>query len=130
MRRDMQLGDIFDQMFRNVGMWREDMLGDYPVDIHEEDGEIQVDAELPGFKPDEVDVRLENGRLYINAERDTGTKKGTAHVNERRFTRVNRTFTLPAKVDEEKVNANMENGVLHLTMPKKENEQSRRIEVR
>lgn len=130
MRRDMQLENIFEQMFRNSSIWKEDMFGNYPVDIHEEDGKIMVDAELPGFKPSEVDIRLDNNKLYITAEREKTDSEGTSHVNERRFTRVNRVFTLPTTVDEGKVKAEMENGVLHLNMPKQENERPRRIEVK
>lgn len=130
MGRDMQLENMVEQMFRNTGIWKEEMFGNYPVDIHEKDGRIMVDAELPGFKPSEVDIRVDEDKLYITAEREKEHKQAMSHVNERRFTRVNRMFTLPQKVNEEKVQANMENGVLHLTMPKQENDKPRRIEIR
>lgn len=130
MGRDMQLENMVEQLFRNTGIWKEEMFGNYPVDIHEKDGRIMVDAELPGFKPSEVDIRVDEDKLYITAEREKEHKQAMSHVNERRFTRVNRMFTLPQKVNEEKVQANMENGVLHLTMPKQENDKPRRIEIR
>jgi len=125
---------LFDRLFRN---WGEaaltpegELTGAYPVDIREEDGKLVVDAEMPGFKRDEVDVSIDNGVLTITAGRKPAETKGTKHLTERRYTRVQRSFTLPAAVDETKVQAKLDEGVLHLELPQTEESKPRRIEVK
>ncbi len=123
----------FDRLFRD--MWgnlpeEREMTAAYPVDIREEDDSIMVEAELPGFKREEIDVNLDQGILSISAERKSEEEKGKEHLNERRFTRVERSFTLPAAVDESNVDAKLEDGVLRLRMPKGEEAKPKRIEVK
>ncbi len=108
----------------------EEMTGIYPVDIREEDGNLIVDAEMPGFKRDEIDVSTDNGVLRITAERKPEEQKGTRHLSERRYTRVERAFSLPTAVDESNVDAKLEEGVLHLKMPQAEESKRKRIEVK
>ena len=108
----------------------EELTGAYPVDIREEDGKLVVDAEMPGFKRDEIDVSVENGVLRIQAERKPEETEGTEHLKERRYTRVERAFTLPAEVDDSDVDAKLQEGVLHLELPKSKESQPRRIEVK
>lgn len=106
--------------------------GNYPVDIHEDDNHIYVEAEVPGFKPGEVDVTLEKGVLSITAERkfDEQQQGRTTHLQQRRYTRISRRFALPETVDENKVNAKLTDGVLHLTLTKREEVKPRKIEVK
>ena len=106
------------------------LVGSYPVDIHEDDDHLYVDAELPGFKKNEIEVTLENGILGIAAERKVDETKDTKHLTERRYTRVSRRFTLPNMVDENHVQAKLDNGVLHLTLNKREEVKPRKIEVK
>src|SRR5690606_7809254 len=96
----------------------------------EEDDHITVEAELPGFKRDEISVTMEQGVLTIDAERKVEEKKGHPQLNERRWTRVTRSFRLGQAVDEGKVDAKLEDGVLTLTLPKREEVKPRRIEVK
>jgi len=128
----------FDTMFPDVGRlfseWASDeanggLTGAYPVDIREEDGTLYVDAEMPGFSKDEIDVSLENGILSLTAERKEEEKKGKKHLHERRYQRVERRFNLPVDVDESNVKANFKDGVLHLEMPKSKEAQPKRITV-
>jgi HSP20 family molecular chaperone IbpA len=102
----------------------------YPVNIREEDGKLVVDAEMPGFKRDEIDVDIQNGVLRISAERRDEAKKGTPYLSERCYRRVDRSFTLPVAVDESKVDAKLQEGVLHLEMPQTEESKPKRIEVK
>lgn len=106
------------------------LTGSYPVDIREDEAHIYVDAELPGFKREEINVTLENGMLTIAAERKEEAKKGDVHLNERRFTRVARAFTVPNTLDENKVEAKLDGGVLHLMLHKREEVKPRKIEVK
>ena len=103
----------------------------YPVDIHEDENHLYVEAEMPGFNRDDVNVTLENGLLTIAAERQEQPKReGETHLNERRYRRVQRSFTLPNTVDEDNVAAKLEDGVLKLTLNKKEEVKPRKIEVK
>src|SRR5437667_12894860 len=74
----------------------------YAVDVREDNDHIYVDVELPGFKKEEVDITLENQTLTISAERQEKIeeKKGDYLLNERRYNRFLRSFTLPPTVDE------------------------------
>jgi HSP20 family protein len=124
---------VLDRWFRDWGLppaAEGDLTGAYPVDIREEDGKLIVDAEVPGFKRDEIDVSIDRGVLTITAERKPAEKKGTKHLTERRYTRVERSFTLPCAVDESKVQAKLDEGVLHLELPQTEESKPRRIEVK
>lgn len=105
------------------------LTGAYPVDVYEEDDTVKVDAEMPGFQRDDIDVSLDRGVLTISAERKAEEPKGTSHLSERRFTRVERSFTLPSDVDPSKVEARLEDGVLHIELPKTEETQSKKIAV-
>lgn len=121
----------FDQLIRR--WWEDagdDLVGSYPVDIREEQEHIYVDAELPGFTKDQVQVTLEQGQLTITAQRDGDQSKGEKHLSERRFTRVARSFTLPNTVDETKVDATLDKGVLHLVLSKHDQVKPRRISIR
>lgn len=105
---------------------------DYPVDVYEDDAAVHVEAELPGFANDQVEVTLEQGVLTIHAKRQaTKQPEGTTtHVSQRRTYEVTRRFTMPSTLDENSVDAKMENGVLHLTLHKREEVKPRRIEVK
>jgi HSP20 family protein len=109
----------------------EDLTAKYPVDIHEDNDGLTVSAELPGFKKDEVDISIDNGLLTISAQREaTEHKDGTTHLNERRYTRVRRQFSLPTTVDTANVDAKLKDGVLTLRLVKKEEVKPRKIEVK
>jgi HSP20 family protein len=112
-------------------------LAPYAVDVREDGDHIYVEAELPGFKKEEVDITLENQTLTIAAERreergnDGGgaNKKGEHLLRERRYTRFLRSFTLPPTVDEQSVNAKLTDGVLTITLNKREETKPRKISV-
>ena len=120
-------------MFDNPGM--ETGLGNYPVDVEEDDDQILIEAEMPGFKRDEIDVNMENGVLTIKAERqakedsDEGNGRKKRHMSERRYTRVRRSFTLPRSVDGSDVDASLSDGVLSIVLKKTEESKPRRIEI-
>src|SRR6476620_4009051 len=104
-------------------------LAPYAVDVREDGDHIYVEAELPGFKKDDVDVTLENQTLTIAAERREESKpggeggngkKGDLLLHERRYSLFLRSFTLPPTVDEQTVNARLADGVLTITLNKRE----------
>jgi len=103
----------------------------YAVDIHEDDDHVYVEAEMPGFKKDQINVTIEQGILSITAEREAQSKDGVKeHLRERRRTRYQRLFTLPTTVDDSKVEARFEDGVLYLRFPKTAEVKPRRITVK
>lgn len=108
-------------------------LAPYAVDVREDPDHFYVEAELPGFKKENVDITLENQQLTIAAERRDEQKKegpkGDLLLHERRYSRFLRSFTLPPTVDEQTVNAKLQDGVLTITLNKREETKPRKISV-
>ena len=107
----------------------------FPVDIYEHDNAITIEAELPGYKKEEIEVTTEQNTLTIKAEHlelheDRQAKRGKQHISERRYTTLSRSFDFPGSVDASKVEAKLDKGVLHLKLPKREEVHTRKIEVR
>lgn len=111
---------------------RANWMAPYGVDIREDQDHLYVEADLPGFKKDEVDITLENQTLTIAAERkfeNNPEQKGDWLLNERRYARFLRSFTLPPTVDDQKVDAKLADGVLRVTLNKREETKPRKIQV-
>jgi len=133
------LGRDFEGMFNRWLGTREGQggqaLAPYGVDIREDQDHFYVEAELPGFKKEEVDITLENQTLTIAAERKSENKQGgdgqkaELLLHERRYTRFLRSFTLPPTVNEQSVTAKLNDGVLRITLNKREETKPRRINV-
>jgi HSP20 family protein len=102
-----------------------------PVDIYEDEHSIMVQAELPGVDEKDVDIRLENNVLTISGERklENEQKQDNFHRIERSYGRFTRSFTLPNTVDTEHINAQFENGVLKVTMAKREEAKPKQIKI-
>ena len=105
----------------------------YAVDVHEDENHLYFEVELPGFRKDDVDITLEDSTLTITAERKVektdGEDKRDTLLHERRYTYFSRAFTLPPTVSGEDVQAKLEEGVLHLTLNKREETKPRKISV-
>ena len=114
-----ELSRLFSPVLTDGGESSADLVGAYPVDIRETEDEIIVEAELPGFEKNEIEISLERGMLTITGERKAEDVKGEKHLKERRYLRVQRRFQLPTTVDESKVDATLAKGVLTLTLQKK-----------
>jgi len=116
------------EMAANSGGW-----APYGVDVREDADHLYVEAELPGFKKEEIDITLENQTLTISAERKTekseGEKGGDYLLRERRYSRFLRSFTLPPTVDDKSVDAKLNDGLLTITLTKREETKPRRIQV-
>ncbi|QOV88233.1 Hsp20/alpha crystallin family protein [Humisphaera borealis] len=123
--------DVLNRIF-NSGQSNGARLAPYGVDIREDGDTLVVEAELPGFRKEEVDITLENQTLTISAEKKEerrDEKKGDYLLNERRYSRFLRSFTLPPTVDEKTVNARLEDGVLTVSLNKREETKPRKIAV-
>ena len=101
------------------------------VDIYEQDGSIVLKAELPGVNPKDVDVRVENNILTLRGERkfEGEVKKESYHRVERAYGTFTRSFTLPNVVDTEKIKAEYKDGLLRMTLPKKEEARPKQISI-
>lgn len=103
----------------------------FKVDVRENDDEFLIDAELAGFTKDEVCIDLDDGTLYISAEKKEEKNEETDKYlhRERSFTSMKRGVFLPS-VDEEGIKANFEDGVLKIKVPKrKKDEKKKQIEI-
>src|SRR3954466_3811118 len=128
---DHLLGRLFNGSQTQDGGAR---LAPYGVDIREDADHFYVEAELPGYKKEDVDITLENQTLTISAERKYENKQGDGNkgellLHERRYSRFLRSFTLPPTVDEGSVNARLQDGVLTVTINKREETKPRKIKV-
>jgi HSP20 family protein len=103
------------------------------VDVRETDKEVRIDVELPGVSPDEVEITAENGVLTIRGEkqmeRKEDDKDGRFHVIERAYGTFVRSFQLPQGLDESKIEAEYDNGMLAIHLPKAALPQPRRIQI-
>ena len=102
-----------------------------PVDIFETENELVLKADVPDVKLEDIDIQLENGTLTLKGERrfEKGEDNKGFHRIERSYGSFVRYFTLPETVDAEHVRAQYDNGVLTVTLPKKEIAKPRSIKV-
>jgi HSP20 family protein len=101
------------------------------VDMEETEDALVVRAELPGLRPDDVNVEVTNNRLILRGEKreEREENRRGIHVVERRYGSFLRTIPLPYEIDAEHVEANAKNGVLTLRLPKTEASKGRQVQV-
>jgi HSP20 family protein len=102
------------------------------VDVRENQQGLSVDVELPGIKPEDVSIDVDNGVLTISGERKTERKEGEEgryHLVERTYGSFSRSFTLPQGVSDDQISADFENGILRIHIPKSAMPQPRRIQI-
>ena len=129
--------NLFDDFFEDFPMPREfrnldrrlygkNAAREMKTDVHENDEGYEVDIDLPGFKKDELNLRLENGYLTVSAakglDKDEKSKKGRIIRQERYAGAMERSFYVGDAITEEDVKAKFEDGVLRLCIPKKESQ--------
>lgn len=101
------------------------------VDIFEDDNSIVLEADLPGVKAGDFKLHIENFKLTLSGERKPVVEGGgdSYHRVERSYGAFTRTFSLPSTVNVEGVKAELREGVLRVTLPKREEVKARQIEV-
>jgi len=123
-----------DRVFQDFGRPGMPALGEFgrnamamKVNVAEHDNALEVTAEMPGCAPQDIDVQLKDGVLTIKGEKkvEKDDKQKDYHMMERSYGMFERSFTLPAEVDASKVDAQFDNGVLKVTLPKLPEEQSK-----
>jgi HSP20 family protein len=102
-----------------------------PVDIYETEEAIVLKAELPGVDPKDVEVRVEDNTLYLKGERkfEKEVKEQNYHRVERSYGSFARSFSLPNSISTDKVKAEFKDGLLTLTMPKREEAKPKTIKI-
>lgn len=101
------------------------------VDIKEENDKFVIHADIPGVKPEDIDISMENGVLTIRGEKKTEAeteKEGYKRV-ERTYGSFYRRFSLPDTADSDAISAVSKHGVLELTIPKKDVVKPKKISV-
>lgn len=100
------------------------------IQLQDTGNTYELKADLPGVRENDIELSLENNTLTLNVERAPEVPEGyTVHRQERGGWKLARSFTLPAKVDPEKVRASLTDGVLTVTVEKAPESQPRRISV-
>lgn len=119
------LGRNFDDQDLASGSWVP------PVDVVEEKDAILVSAELPGIRPDDVEIQYENGVLVLRGQRTFQQESSdrTYHRVERAYGTFLRSFTLPRSADPEKITANFQHGLLEVRVPKREEAKPKMIPI-
>jgi HSP20 family protein len=103
-----------------------------PVDVRETKDSLEIAAELPGVDPKNVEVSVENGVLTLKGNRifEKATEGETYHRVERAYGVFERSFTLPTNVDAERIQAAYRHGILHLSVPKREEAKPKAISIK
>jgi len=133
-----QLHDLQGEVNRLFDHWGDrgrSMLGlqGFPAFNLWEDGDVlHLEAELPGLEMKDVEIYVTgHNQLTVKGERKPPElENAVQHRQERGFGSFVRTVTLPVAVDENKIEARFDNGVLHLSMPKHETARPRKIEIK
>src|SRR5438270_3033279 len=126
-----QLNRLFSDFFGRASQEQNLTSWAPAVDIYEGEHELVVKADLPDIRPEELDIRVENNILTIRGERKFEKK-----VDEKNYLRVERaygsfarSFTLANSVNSDAIKADYQNGVLTLTIPKKEEAKPKQIKI-
>lgn len=129
-----RINKMFDDTIRSAGAGDEELAtGAWSpaVDIHETDDSYVVSADLPGLKKDDIQINVEDNTLTIKGE-----KKFEERVPKDKYIRVERnygtfvrSFSLPQNVDSGKIKATFKDGILDLTLPKREESKPKKIAV-
>ena len=103
-----------------------------PVDVYETNGSIILKADLPDVKQNDVEIAIEGNTLTIKGERkrESEVQEKSYYRIERSYGTFTRSFTLPPTIDTEKIDASFSQGVLKLTLPKREESKPKQIKVK
>lgn len=128
-----EMNRMFDTFFRDVD---DEVSGEpawYPsLDVKETADRVEVSAELPGMRKEDIKVSIRDNVLHLTGEkkREEEEKDANFHRVERVYGMFSRAVTLPAHVEVDKVEAYFKDGVLRLILPKAEQEKPKQIEIK
>ncbi|WP_149359150.1 Hsp20/alpha crystallin family protein [Lolliginicoccus suaedae] len=126
----------FEEIYDRLGRWLDTTPGDAPsawvpnVDIEETGTAYQVEAELPGVSKDNIAIEYRDGVLHISGEVEEKERDGIVHRRTRRTGRFSYQVSLPTEIDHDNIGAQLNDGVLAVTLPKSEKrDNARKIEI-
>lgn len=133
-----EMDRLFDEAMRGFGSRFSDLApfsagGGWPsVEISETETELRVTAEIPGLEEKDVEILLDDDMLTLRGEKRSETEDKAKQLSERYYGRFERRIPLGYEIEEDKVDARFNNGVLTITLPKSAQARSRakRIEIR
>lgn len=102
------------------------------IDVAETESELVINVEIPGMDPEDIDVSLSEGTLFIKGEKKPKAEEKEAdyHLIERSYGTFIRSIPLPAEVQSDKISASYKNGILKITLPKSEETQKKEINIK
>ena len=127
-----QMDDTMNRLWRGFGGYREAAEDwNIAIDVIQKPEEIIVKASLPGIKPDDIDVTVEDNVLALKAQRSSETEESGANflVRERTSGSYYRALRLPDTIDTGKIQSEYEHGVLTVKLPRAEEKKPKRIKV-
>lgn len=128
-----RMNRLFDDRLARFRPGEESLTGTMlpPVDIYENADALVLEADIPGLDMNDLDIRVENNTLTIRGERKLAAEvqEENRHRVERIYGSFTRSFALPSTVDPEKIEASYDNGVLRLTMAKREETKPKQIKI-
>jgi HSP20 family protein len=122
---------MLDTNYNNLDNTTRPLAWGLPLDVSETDDAFVVKASIPGVNPDNVEITFTDNVLTIKGEvkAEEEIKDARYHLRERRFGSFVRSVSLGSRIDNEKINAGYENGVLTLTLPKASEVKPKRIAI-
>jgi HSP20 family protein len=135
-RETRRLHDMLDRaMDRSLldNLWFDGgSTGHLALDMYQTDDEVVVKANIPGIKPEHIEISVSGDTLTIQGElkQETDSDNAQYMLRERRYASFARSVTLPSTVEAEQAKAEFEHGVLTLTLPKAEEVRPKRISVK
>ncbi len=128
----------FEDLYSQMGQWMDSAFGDGDgflsgwsplADLTESDDAYLVEVDLPGVKRDDINLELHGSELVVSGEVKEKEAKGERRHRSRRTGQFGYRVTLPEPVDEDKVEASLDDGVLSIRLPKTEAVKARHIEI-
>lgn len=129
----LSLRDEFDRIFKEYFIRPEKVDEEWfpMLDMKEDSENILVNIEVPGMRKEDIKVTLRGNQLLVSGERrfEKEKKDETYHRIERSYGKFQRIITIPVEVEQSKIKATYENGILSITLPKTEKEKPKEIEI-
>lgn len=127
------MNSLFEEAFTSRGEEKDLIAGTWTpsVDIYETENDIVLTSEVPGIDEKDIEIKIENNTLTLKGERkfEKEAKEENYHRIERSYGSFYRSFTLPNYINQDKINAEYENGALKITMPKKTELKPKKVKI-
>lgn len=124
------VGSMRGELARAMSDWNGSARVDLcPLSVWKDDQAVYVESDVPGFHRDEIELRFEDGQLWIRGERTRSEHHPEKFYNERSFGKFERRIKIADRVDPSQIKAELENGVLLVTLPKTPEAQPHKIAI-